>query len=512
MKKRVTAYCRVSTDKDDQLNSLENQEQFFLDYINSNPSWEYVPLYVDEGLSGTSTKKRKSFNKMITDAQTGCFDMILTKEVSRFARNTVDTLHYTRQLKSIGVGVRFINDNLDSLDKDGEFRLTIMASVAQEESRKTSERVKWGQRQSMKNGTVFGNKCLGYTINGGKLTIDPKTADIVKSIFHAYLIQGKGLGTIAKELEEQGILTSVNGKRWDATSVKRILTNEKYCGDLKQMKSFTADYLEQKPRRNKGEVDFVLVMDNHDAIIDRNTFDATQAEIKRRGNKESEGKRYTNRYPFSGKLTCGCCDSSFISRNRMAKDKIRVIQRWQCSRYYKYGAKHNDPRGCEASMVRNEILEHVFQLALSDVDMNKDKIAGDCVKLVLGVLDVDDAKDAHAETLNEIADIDKQIERAIGLCVKGIINEEELAMQREPLDKQKTALYNKLSALDNNMSMISESEALLRNIQDRINKIVSTESFSGEVAKEMLEKIVIHSKDRYDVYFRGFDANFQRAV
>ena len=510
MKKRVTAYCRVSTDKDDQLNSLENQERYFKEYISSNPDWEYAPLYVDEGISGTSTKKRKAFNRMIEDAKLGKFDMILTKDVSRFARNLEDTLRYVRELREVKVGIYFMSNNIDTLDRNNAFLLGFLGGIAENESERISQRVKWGQRRSMEKGVVFGNKCLGYALKDGKLEIDPKTAPVVKRIFHAYLNEGKGLTTISNELEEQGILTSVGGKRWDATSVKRILANEKYCGDLKQMKSYTEDFLTQKTKLNRGEVDFVMIRDNHDAIIDRDTFDKVQRQIKIRSPKE--GKRYTNRYAFSGRLSCGCCGSNLISRTRKAKDGIRIIRRWQCSRYFKYGAKQNDERGCGNEMIRDEILEHVFRLALLDVIKNKDLIIDECVKIVQGVLDLDIIKDDYADAQKEINEINKQIERAIGLCVKGVINEEELEVQKEILDKQKSALEIKLSSLDDSITMISEREALICKIKERINKIVHTEVFSEDIAKEMLDKIVVHSKNHFDVYFKGISENFPLAV
>jgi len=510
---RVTAYCRVSTDSDDQKNSLENQEKYFKEEIEKNPDWDYIPLYADEGTTGTSTRKRKNFNQMIADAYSGAFDIILTKEVSRFARNTVDTLDYTRKLKDIGIGVNFLLDRINSLNPEDEFRLSIMASVAQEESRKTSERVKFGQKRGMENGKKFGRAGLGYKKDvNGNLIIDAEGARIVKYIFNRYLYDGKSLAIIGKELENQGILTSTNGKIWDATAVSRILKNEKYCGDLKQMKTFTPNYLEQKSKTNNGEVDFIILENNHPAIIDRDTFNKVQAEIKRRGPSDLDNKRYSNRYTFSGKLECGFCNSSFISRPRMSKNKDRIIQRWQCSKYFKYGPKHNDGRGCECSMVRSEILEHIFSLALSDVSINKEMVVNECVKLVLGVIDGDSVQDAHTEALQEIAGIEKQIDRVIGLYVKEIINQKQLEEQKSPLDKQKATLENKLSLLSNNIEMISKREALVSSIRGRIGSIVHNEVFSDEVAKELLDKIVIYGKDRYDVYFRGIDANFHLAV
>ena len=453
---------------------------------------------------------------MIADGKAGRFDTIITKDVSRFARNLEDTLRYVRELREARVGVYFISNNIDTLDRSSSLLLNFLGSIAENESERISERVKWGQRRSMERGVVFGNKCLGYVIEGGKLEIDPTTAPIIKQIFHVYLHEGKGLGAIGKELEAQGILSSVGGKRWDATAVKRILINEKYAGDLKQMKSYTEDFLTQKSRRNKGEVEFVIIEGNHEAIIDRDTWKKTQEELIRRSSKQQTSnattKRYSNRYTFSSKLACGCCGASFISRNRKANDGIRLIQRWQCGQYFKYGSKAKDERGCEASMVRNEILEQVFRLALSDVAQNKDTIIKEMTELIIGTLDADSTQDEQADTLKEIADIEKRMERAVSLCIKGLISEDELAKQKVPLDKQKTALQQRLARLNDNISLTNEREALVDKIKSRITQIVHAEVFSEDVVKEMLDKIVIHGKSRYDVYFRGIDANFPMAV
>ena len=207
---KVAVYCRVSTDKTDQANSLESQQKYFKEYIERNPMWELYNIYVDEGITGTNTKKRRAFNLMMVDAQLKKFDLIITKEISRFARNTLDSIYYTRELKRNGIGVLFANDNLCTLDADAELRLTIMSSIAQEESRKTSERVKWGQKRRMEQGVVFGRDMLGYDVRDGELHINPKGARTVQKIFHKYVVEHKGTSTIARELQEEGEKTLNN--------------------------------------------------------------------------------------------------------------------------------------------------------------------------------------------------------------------------------------------------------------------------------------------------------------
>ena len=266
---KVAAYCRVSTDKDDQINSFESQKGYFERQINLNPDWELTEIYADEGLTGTSTKKRKAFNKMIADAHLGKFNLILTKEVSRFARNTVDTLQYTRELKALNIGVRFLLDNIYTLDADAELRLTIMASLAQEESRKTSERVKWGQKRQMEKGVVFGRDMLGYDVINGVMHINEEGAEIVKLIFHKFVFEKKGCCTIARELREAGYKTITGNTMWSNTVILKALRNEKYCGDLTQKKTYTPDYLTHSKKYNHGEEDFVTLKNHHEPIIDR---------------------------------------------------------------------------------------------------------------------------------------------------------------------------------------------------------------------------------------------------
>ena len=267
---RVAAYCRVSTSQEDQRNSLENQRRYFSEYISRQPDWELVEVYADEGLSGTSSD-RPAFRRMLAAAAEEKIDLILTKEVSRFARNTVDTLAYTRLLRRQGVGIVFIGDHIDTRQNDGEFRLTIMASVAQEESRKISERVKWGQQRSMERGVVFGcDNIYGFTLQSGKLTVKPEQAAVVREVYRRFLMDGKGTYIIARELTAEGIPPpSGKGKTWSSTMVLRLLRNEKYCGDLLQCKSCTPDFLDHRKVKNEGQSPQVYLRDNHEAIVPR---------------------------------------------------------------------------------------------------------------------------------------------------------------------------------------------------------------------------------------------------
>ena len=310
---RVSAYCRVSTDHEDQVNSYETQKAYFTDYITRNLDWELTKLYADKGISGTSTKKRREFQQMIIDAENHKFELIITKEVSRFARNTVDTLTYVRKLKALGIGVIFLNDSINTLDSDGELRLTIMASLAQEESRKTSQRVLWGMQRSMEKGVVLGNHFYGYHKIHGKLVINEEEATIVREIFDLYL-NGFGTYRIEKEMESRGILSPAGLPRWKNVSILRILANEKYCGDLRQKKEITIDYLEHKRIANDGREDFITIRDNHQPIIDRETFDKVQEEIAKRQKYIEDKSKFSNMYCFSSKIKCMLCGATYQRR------------------------------------------------------------------------------------------------------------------------------------------------------------------------------------------------------
>ena len=320
---KVAAYCRVSTDKQDQANSFESQQRYFREYIDRQPDWELYEIYADEGLSGTSTKKRLAFNKMINDAKLGRFDRIVTKEVSRFSRNILDTISFTRDLRRLGVGVIFMNDGINTIEPDSELRLSIMGSIAQEESRKTSQRVKWGQTRRMEQGIVFGRSMLGYDVKNGKMSINTEGAEIVKQIFHKYVDERKGTSTIARELRESGYKTLTGNVKWANTVFLKILRNEKYCGDLCQKKTYTPDYLTHDKKYNYDVEEKVYIREHHEPIIERELWDDAQREISRRDVDSNVKEGHGNRYPLSGKIKCGDCGATFVARYKKRGDNAK---------------------------------------------------------------------------------------------------------------------------------------------------------------------------------------------
>lgn len=396
-KLRVAAYCRVSTDQADQANSFETQQRYFREQIEKNPEWILQDIYADEGLSGTSTKKRKRFNDMIAAAKAGEIDLILTKEVSRFARNTVDTLAYTRALRALGVGVLFLIDGIHTLDADGELRLTIMASLAQEESRRTSHRVKWGQTQRMRSGVVFGGSLLGYRVEKGKITVESEGAEIVRSIFHQYLNERKGAAAIARELRERGVLSSRGLCKWSASTVLKILKNEKYCGDLVQKKTYTPNYLSHAKKYNTGQEDLIALRDHHESIIDRDTWNAVQQELQRRRHTAGANSGHGSYYPLSGKIRCAACGSSFLRRTRSTKagESYHV---WRCGKASREGKRRSDEQGntlgCDVGrQLREDVAMDLLRRTVQAVAFDGDAV----VRSLCGLIEEVRKERAHAE-------------------------------------------------------------------------------------------------------------------
>ena len=306
----VAIYARVSTEHEAQLSALENQVQYYHNLLKLHPDWEVYRQYIDEGITGTSVKKRKSFLEMMEDAEKGRFDLIVTREVSRFARNTVDTLQETRKLKRMGIEVYFTEDNIWTMnDEDGELRLTLMATLAQNESKKTSMRVKAGQKVSFQNAVPYGTgNILGYDRVGKELVINPEQAETVRMMYDLYL-GGMGLSKIQRELEKRGRLTSTGLSRWHAKTVSQTLRNPFYCGTIVYRKEYVPDYLEQKPKKNRGEVEQIVVEGKHTPIVTKEEFARVQEIFDTQNTKEKAGRRYGVKpleYIWCKKLKCTC--------------------------------------------------------------------------------------------------------------------------------------------------------------------------------------------------------------
>jgi len=385
-KLRMAGYARVSSDSNEQLNSYEAQVDYYTGLIQTNPAWEFVKVYADEGISGTNTRYREGFNEMIRDALDGKIDGIITKSVSRFARNTLDSIEAVRKLKEKGVDIFFEKENIHSMDGKGELLLTIMSSLAQEEARNISENVTWGQRKRMADGKVSMpyRRFLGYERGeDGNPQIVPAEAAVVRQIY-ALFFEGKTIRQIAKILMAQGIPTPSGGTAWSVSTLRSILTNEKYSGNAILQKVFTVDFLSKKTKVNEGEVPQYFVENSHPAIIPPETFELAQAEMARR---TALGKQLTSTdSPFSCKILCGECGGFYGSKVWHSKSKYRKLV-WQCNKKYSEGLN------CATPHVTEDEIRQAFVAAFNQVLCDKERYIQDfeaaCAALMGGAQALD---------------------------------------------------------------------------------------------------------------------------
>ncbi len=370
----MAAYCRVSTDQEEQLLSYENQLNYYTGYISNNSLYEFAGIYADEGISGTNIKKRDEFKRMIADCRAGKIDMIITKSISRFARNTLDCLNYVRELKELGIGIIFEKENINTLDAKGEVLLTILSSLAQDESRSISENSTWGIRRRFEKGQhkMSTKRFLGYdTDEDGKLVINRKQAQIVKRLYSEFL-SGKTVDYIKRIFEREGVKNWDGGTKWQTTTLQSMLENEKYKGDAILQKSYTTDFLSKKRVMNNGEIQKFYIEDDHEAIIEPWIWECVQLEIARRKRylEEHGTNSYSNNTennPFASKVVCGCCNRVFA--RKVWRSSTGIDRRvWQCSERYKV----KGVLGCANRHIEESTLEEAFVMAWNEIFKTKE--------------------------------------------------------------------------------------------------------------------------------------------
>lgn len=371
----MAAYCRVSTDHEEQLLSYENQVRYYKTYIDESSIYNMAGIYADEGISATNTKKREKFNQMIQDCRRGKIDMIITKSISRFAGNTLDCLNFVRELKELGVGVIFEKENINTLDAKGEVLLTILSSLAQDESRSISENSTWGIRRRFENGQfkMSTKRFLGYdTDEDGKLVINKGQAKVVMRIYDEYL-SGKTAEYIKRIFEQEGVINWDGDSKWQASTIKSILKNEKYKGDAILQKSYTVDFLTKKRMINEGDIQQFHIEENHEAIIDPLIWEAAQLEGERREAYRTEHNLHSystkpESNPFAGKVICGTCNHAFTRRGWKTKGEYRKV--WQCQQRY----KEKGTQGCSNRHIDEETLQKAFMLSWGSMVANKEEL------------------------------------------------------------------------------------------------------------------------------------------
>ena len=502
--KRVAAYCRVSTQQEEQINSYEVQTRYYTEKINAEPKWKLVRIFADKGISGTSTKHRDEFNKMIRMCKRGRIDMIITKSISRFARNTVDCLKYIRLLKDINVDVYFEEQGIHSIEKGSEFYITVYGSIAQSESENISANVKWGKEQAAREGNVsFHYKnFLGYRKGtDGKPEIVPEEAETIQYIYKRFLA-GDSYQTIMEKLEKQKILTPGGKEKWTYGTLHSILTNERYMGDAVINKTYTVDCISKKKKRNNGERAKYYVENNHPAIVDKGTFGMVQEEIARRsgmkkvkqvGTKTELGK-YSSKYALTELLVCGECGTPYRRCTWTACGNKRAV--WRCISRLDYGKKrcHNSPTMSE------EDLHRAIMSAVQTVAMQNTKLLQTLKTIIAMTVKCDDSEDRKLEINVRLAEINEEFQKAMSLVSvdddNNLVIEQrltELIVEKETLNKELAKYSDEDSA--NSNSKVKEIVRLTDILENQPLQ------FNDELIRQMLQCVVVESKDRIKVIF-----------
>ena len=489
-KLRVAAYCRVSTDSDEQATSYDAQIEHYTAYINGHPDWELAGIYADDGISGTNTKKREEFNRMIEECMAGNIDMVITKSISRFARNTLDCLKYIRQLKDKNIPVFFEKENINSMDSKGEVMLTIMASLAQQESQSLSQNVKLGLQYRYQQGEIQINcaRFLGYTKDENKhLVIVPEEAEIVKRIYREYL-EGASMLKIARGLEADGILNGAGKERWHTSNVNQILRNEKYIGDALLQKTYTVDFLTKKRVKNNGLVPQYYVENSHEAIIPREIFMQVQEELVRRRcvhtSKSGKKRSFSSNHCFAQIIFCGNCGEIFRRVHWNNRGKKSIV--WRC-----VSRLENTGLFCDARTVQESDIEQVLVTAINQTLCDKNGFLSTLQDNITAVL-------SH-ESDTTLADIDKRLTELQAELLKLASSKadyeevgDEIYRLRE--EKQKTLLQ--CANRDELRKRIDDMNAFLREQPTTLTK------YDEPLVRRLIEKVTVY-EDKFTVEFRS---------
>lgn len=484
-KRRVAGYARVSTDSDEQFTSYEAQVDYYTNYISNRADWVFVGIYTDEGISGTNRKHREGFNSMVKDALDGKIDLIITKSVSRFARNTVDSLTTVRELKDSGVEVYFEKENIWTFDSKGELLITIMSSLAQEESRSISENVTWGQRKRFADGkvTVPFKNFLGYDRGpDGNLVVNKEEAKVIKKIYR-YFLEGNTPYKIAKMLTDEGIPTTQGKKKWSSGPVKSILTNEKYKGDALLQKSFTVNFLTKEKKINEGEIPQYYVEKNHEPIIEPKVWDFVQELLKNR-------PKYNNGI-FSSKIVCGSCGSYFGPKTWHSNTKYeRVI--WRCNKKYS-----NKDKPCKTPHLYEDDIKKAFINSVNELIDNKNFILED-LKLIEDIFDTSELNKELDSSVEKMNIIKEKIEKLIDENSKSSQDQFEYSKN---YGKLVSDFNTEKEKYENIAKIIQDKESRKLKYNFFIEKLVSLspiEKFEPLLWNLMLDKMIVNEDGSFD--------------
>ena len=493
--KRVAAYCRVSTQQEEQLNSYEVQTRYYTEKINSEPKWKLVKIFADKGITGTSTKHRDEFNKMIRMCKRGKIDMIITKSISRFARNTVDCLKYIRMLRDLNIDVYFEEQGIHSIEKGSEFYITVYGSLAQSESENISANVRWGKEQCAKEGNVqFRYKnTLGYRKGeDGNPEIVPEEAETIQYIYHRFLA-GDSYGTIKSALESKGVLSPGGNNTWSYSTIRSILTNERYKGDIIVNKTFVVDCISKQIKKNNGERTKYYIENNHPAIIDDNTFGKVQEEIARRNSKhkvkqkgtKTELGKYSSKYALTELLVCGECGSPYRRCTWTASGNKRIV--WRCINRLDYGKKYCH----ESPTIEESILHRAITEAIKTIAMQNSHLLQTLKAHIAINMDRDEKEDRSIEIKVRIAEIDAEFKKLLSSLSVNLDNNAYTENAIAELMSEKRALEKELEKY-NDFGKTSEPESKLKEIS-HITEIIENQplQFDDDLIRQMLECVVL---------------------
>lgn len=504
---RVAAYCRVSTKKDEQLNSYENQKAYYTEKIMANPDWTMADIFADEGITGTSACKRKDFLRMIRHCRQGKIDMILAKSVSRFARNTVDTLNYTRELRGMGIPVIFEEQNINSIYPESEFLITIHGAFAQSESEGISSRVKWGKHQAMRTGkaNIQYKTLLGYEKNpDGEMVVNAEQAETVRRIYEMYL-SGQTLRSIKEALESGGFKNSAGTMEWTTSNLRTILSDEKYCGDVLLQKTFIQDCISKKVIKNTGQLPMYLIQNHYEAIIPRDRFDAVQVELARRKTLTNSTKksaptgmsRYSGKYALSGLLFCGECGTAYRRVVWTQHGEKRAV--WRCSSRLDYGKKY-----CKESPTLDESPLQQAVLAAINASMSGCKVLADQLvdAMEQELAPIPGESMSLGDIDRAVTELGKQFDTLLAEAANGDADEyaerfRTISTTMEELKRRKAAI----------LGIRQEQEQISRRIHAAASAMtaatVGITEWDDGVVYQMLEKVTVLTGNRIKVTFRN---------
>ncbi len=505
---KVAAYCRVSTELEQQESSYEAQVEYYTSKIEENPNWKNAGIYADDGKSATNTKKRDDFNAMIKDALDGKIDMILTKSVSRFARNTVDALITIRKLKEKNVAVVFEKESVNTLDGTGEILLTILSSLAQEESRNISENTRWGVVRRFEKGQVIvnHNKFMGYTKNEkGELVVVPEEAEIVRTVFRLYL-EGYSAAKISEHLQEKGIRTTTGKEKWHATVVMKMLRNEKYMGDALLQKTYTVDFMTKKKVINNGIVPQYYVEDDHEAIIPKELFFRVQEEIMRRSSmcksavtrKKNQKSKYSSGYALTGILLCGKCGQEYRRVTWARNGRKKIV--WRCSNRLTNGVKKcGDSETLEEGALNKAVMEAIHRITRNEGDF-----VGAFRQNVIRVIGSYGREQQPDEYTDKIKAKQEEMVALIAENAKtGAYTQEfderyrRIAEEINALKEEQTEAWEKKKLAENYEQRVKDMDAFLNGNSGQIPE------FDNDLVRRLVASIKVISADRIQIQFQS---------